>query len=254
MAKEPVLDTNPDPIVTPPAKPVVPKHWLDGDQYKGMSEELKSPLRKYTNESEAFKGASEAQKKMGTMISPLKADATPEEKVAYRNDMLNKLGVPGDSSEYQIKYPEGFPEEAQMENRELAEFLEWSHQNKLFPEQVQAIIDYSADRRTSQERLMNQRDIETANKEIREAFPDNPIQMLKHARMLAEEFGGEEVVNMLFSLEGKPRNGKLAIAFAKIGEQAYGEASFIMGSTRGERMEKKQAMKERFPNTPEELL
>ena len=245
-----------DPIETkPPDDPppvdtgAVKKNWTES--VDGWDTDTQKAMAKFATPQDAAKGYVELQKKQGTMISPPDPNAKPEEAAAKQRDILSKLGLPDESSGYEFKYPAELDEKKHMGDRERAEFLTMAHQEGMLPNMVQGVINFMSNSNLSSERTAIPDAIKNANTLIRAEYPETAVEMMQFSRQVAEEFGGEEAVNRLFSVDGKPIDGLMNVLLAKVGEQAYGETPFHHGTTqqRVEAQKTQLKLKQRYPKT-----
>jgi len=227
----------------------VTKHWTEGSAYSSWDADTKTSMAKFKSEVDAVKAYPQLNKKLGSMIAP------PDGDVAKRRDILSKVGVlPQNPEDYDFKYPDGFPEDRQMDDREKGEFQAFAAGADLLQDQVQKAIDYMAGRAMAADRTAIPNAIKVASAHIHTECPDDGPQVAQFARQLVEEHGGEGALDMVFAKNGQPINGPLVVMLGRIGEQAYGTVPFHQG-TQQQQIEMRRnrlKMKQRYPNTPED--
>ena len=226
----------------------VSKPWTDGAAYSSWDDDTKTSMAKFKSEADAVKAYPELNKKIGSMIAPPDGDTTKQ------RDILAKLGMPDKPEGYKFTYPDGFPEERQMDDREKGEFLAFAHQAGLLPAQLQESINYMAGKALSADRMAIPNAIKSATAHIHTNCPDDGQQVAQFARQLVEEHGGEGALDMVFAKNGQPINGPLCVMLGRIGEQAYGTVGFHQG-TQQQQIEMRQnslKLKTQYPNTPDD--
>lgn len=230
MSDQAVADTAPDVQDTAPATDTSVAdqksgNWLDGDTYKEFSQDDKKALGKYKTEAEAIKGGLHAMRQVGKKAE-FSIDPDAKDFQEKRRGILQKLGLPDGADGYDVKLPEGH----QWTERELAEFKAFAHEQGMPNDMLQAFVDYSYERASTERKAAERRITETAKTFLKESFGDETTEMVKYSRDLISEYGKEGTLDILFTVDGKPKNGPLVALLAELGKQVYGESSYVQGA------------------------
>lgn len=191
---------NPDPVVDE-VKGTWPEDWREKyvEQHGGDPKLLKR-LQRYASPQAALDAMFAAQGKIssGQIGTPLKADATPEEKAEWRE--VN--GIPENASDYKVTLPNGLVF-AERDKPIVDAFLERAHENNYTPLQVNDALSFYADQQMKAEQQLMANDIGS-----QQACED----------ILREEFGPEYRRNLIAvdeMLSGVPGSVKDQILLAR---------------------------------------
>jgi hypothetical protein len=164
-------------------------------------------------------------------------DAKPEDWKAFHA----KMGVPEKPEGYDFKLPEGLPENLPYDGKNAEKFKLWAHEAGLSPKQAAAVHDkYMQDYAGTLGELQaaNAKAVETAHDAIVKSWGDPSTDAYKRNTELANRairnLGGTELLNELKSIgafgpNGEVKSPRLALAFAKMGEENYAEDSLFGG-------------------------
>lgn len=180
-----------DPAAVDPA--VKPGDWPDDWREKYSNDpKVLARLQRYGSPKAAIDALFAAQKKIssGELKSVLKAEATPEEKAAWREEN----GIPATPKDYDLNLPNGVVI-GENDKPIVDEFLTKAHEANMHPDQVKQTLAWYLDKQ-------EQARIEMENR-------DNQLRM-KHEDELRAEFGPEYRKNLMIA------NNVLESAFGKI--------------------------------------
>jgi hypothetical protein len=162
LAPAPVPDPIHEPTPTPipdsapePDKGIWPEDWREKyvEQHGGDPKLLKR-LQRYASPQAAFDALFAAQAKIssGQISTPLKPDATPEEKAEWRE--VN--GIPAKPEDYKVTLPNGLVF-AERDKPTVDAFLQRAHEQNYTPAQVNDALGFYAEQqeRAEQDLLAN---------------------------------------------------------------------------------------------------
>lgn len=155
-----------------------------------------------------------AQKMIGSdKIAMPGADATEEE----MGDFYNKLGRPSASDGYEIP-TENMPAEVPVDNEFVGRFFEEAHRIGLNKQQAAALVRWNVEAQKQQSDdygLVMDKEMADAEESMKREFGDAYEQNLTMAQEAAQQFGGDELINLLneTGLGNKP---EIIKAFANI--------------------------------------
>ena len=195
--------------------------WLSG--FDGIDTDLFSDpsLKAIKDVPSLVKSYVNSQKLIGAdkAIIPT-ANSTDEERMAF----YHKMGLPTDFGEYDVK--EG--EKAILKEEMREEFRKTAFENKLMPEQAQAMFDFLENHTNTELERMNESnqeklaaDISNLKNEWGEAFEQN----VHTAKLAVAEFGGEDLKAYL-NESGLGNDPNIIKVFNEIGKQFFKEDSF----------------------------
>jgi hypothetical protein len=177
-------------------------------------------VRDTFKERDTIKAENETLKKQ-PRYAPLSADAKPEEIAEYRK----AHGIPGKPDGYQIRLPEGAPQDA-IDGESVKKMLALAHANNLPQATIDKLLAFEvgrvADVRASMEER-NKAEIKALSDFMVKTYgTDKAAAMEKDAHKAAEYFGGKELLAEFNEKtdKGGTRLGntpRLFVAFAKMG-------------------------------------
>lgn len=191
-------------------------------------------IKKFPDVSTLAKSFVNAQKLIGAdkIVVPNKY-TTPEEWTAIHR----KLGVPEKIEEYGVKFKDGVTVDEKFSN----EFKTLAHKNGILPGQAQALADWFSDVNKGAEQEL----AKTMDTQFKQNLADlqkdwgNAFQInIARANKVVNEVGGEEFAKYLNDT-GMGADKRVIQFFAKLGEQMYGEDTFVDGASGAQIMDPK---------------
>ena len=172
-----------------------------------------------------FKSYVHAQRKIGAdkVVLPNKNSTSDEWAQLY-----HKLGLPTEFGKYEVK-----AEKSAMAEGFLEDFKKTAYEQKLLPEQANAIFDFVNNKVIQeQESLDNMAKTELDNSinGLKQEWGDAFELNVNKAKVAAKEFGGEDFQKYL-NESGLGNNPALIKVFAKIGESFFKEDKFKESSS-----------------------
>ena len=215
----------------------------EGDWRSTLSEDLRQEkgwerFRSVDNLARSYR---DLERRMGER-APVRpgADATPEQRTAWRQ----YLGVPDTPDGYQPQRPAGLPEGREFDPQAQQEFLRVAHQLDLAPHQVQAIMDWEAQRVAQYNAQQEQESTESAQAGEQAGRSKWGAQWdikLAMAQEYLRRQGSEELRHDLESLVVTNGEGKPILAGNHVGiiemmaelAQLTGHAPYVIGEGGG---------------------
>lgn len=182
-------------------------------------------------------GYRELETQLGKVIVPPKDDASPEDWSKF----FGKLGRPETAEAYELKRPEGIPENLPYDAKTADEFKVWAHEAGLTPKQAAAIHDKYMGKWANAFGTMaaeKANAVNAAHEEIVKEWGDPDSTKYKRNLELANRsirnLGGEELLKELKTLGALGPNGevmtpRLANALSKVGSSLYAEDGLWAG-------------------------
>jgi len=200
--------------------PAIPE-WLSG--FEGLDPDIAgdTSLKALSDVPTLIKSYVHAQRKMGAdkVVVPNK-NSTNEEWL----DMYHKLGLPTEFDAYGINRPE----EAAVNEDFTNAFKEAAYNNRLLPDQAQAMFDF-LNNHTSEEvgRLQQgqKEEFEAKINGLKEEWGEAFEQNVHTAKLAVNEFGGEELKKYL-NETGLGNDPSIIKVFNQIGKKFFQEDSF----------------------------
>lgn len=182
------------------------------------------------------------ERQLGNSVTLPGDDAKPEDLAKFRS----RLGVPDKPDGYELKLPDGLPEQMPYPDEDVAAFKGWAHEAGLTPKQAQAIHDKfvakQAEALQGWEQTVNARLAETQAELIKE---NGPTDSQKFQQFVADAARGLKAVDViapgmrqelaelgaLIVRDGKPypASARVMKVLATLGT-LYGEDGGLIGS------------------------
>ena len=208
-------------IDAPPVETAAAPEWLSA--FEGIDESIYSDtsLKAIKDVPALVKSYVNGQRMLGADKAVIPTvNSTDEERLSF----YHKMGLPTDFGEYSVA--EG--EKAILKEDMREAFRQTAYDNKLMPEQAQAMFDFLENHTgTELERMENgskeklEADIGGLKAEWGEAFEQN----VHTAKLAVAEFGGEDLKTYL-NESGLGNDPAIIKVFSEIGKQFFKEDSF----------------------------
>lgn len=204
----------------PPSTVSIPDNWKDAlpDDVKGFK--ALENIKTFPDLAKSWMHAQQAVGKKG-VIPPDPKFATDED----WSNFFQGVGLPKDVKDYKI----AAPKDMQVDEAFLTEFATQAHKFNILPQQAQKLLDWYV----SKEDAMAQETQQQVLGEITQKLEAYKQQMgagyqkkVLFANKALEQFGGPDLMKMFASNPAIGNNPLFIDAFAKIGEQLFGEDTF----------------------------
>ena len=178
----PVADPSPTPVADPAPAPAAsgwPDDWRQ--KYAGDDEKKLKKLERYGSPQAALDALFNAQSRIssGELKAPLAADATPEEKAAWRADN----GIPAEPTGYKLDLSDGLII-GEADKPFVDEFLAVAHEGNFKQEEVTKALDWFFKKQEDVVSMQAERDAQTRAatfEQLRDEFGPNYKQEVKIA-------------------------------------------------------------------------
>lgn len=213
-------DPNPNPNPNPAPAVTIPDNWKDAlpddvKSFKGLEN-----IKTLQDLGKSYVHAQQAIGKKGVI--------PPDPKFATDDDWTNfyqGLGLPKDVKDYKVELPKG----AQVDEKFLGEFTQMAHKFNVMPAQAQKLLHWylakeDAMGKETQQQVLGEitQKLDAYKQQTGAAFQKKVL----FANKTLEKFGGPELMKMFAQNPAIGNNPQFIEAFAKIGEQLFGEDSF----------------------------
>lgn len=210
----PVVDGGGNPAPSAP-------EWMSG--FEGIDAEIAgdTSLKAIKDVPSLIKSYVHAQRKMGAdkAVIPT-ANSTEEERAAF----YHKMGLPTDFGEYNMKASEN----AVLKEDMMEAFRKTAYDNRLLPDQAQAMFDFLNNHTSSEvERMQASQQEESLAKinSLKEEWGEAFEQNVHSAKLAVDEFGGEDLKAYL-NETGLGNDPNIIKVFNEIGKKFFAEDSF----------------------------
>lgn len=200
------------------------------DPFSGLSEDTRKwvETKGYKSPEDIVTAYKNAEQKLGSSLTPPKDDAPAEE----WDKFYGKLGRPETPDAYDLKRPEGLPEDMPWNADAESAFKTWAHEDGLTPKQAQGQLSKFAQFQAEQFKAAQAAQaeaVETTHSELTKEWgaPDSEgfKTKLAMADRAMKKLGLTEAYQKsgLILADGSVTDPQIAKAFAAIGETMFKE-------------------------------